>query len=229
MLTSSQRMFREALDNTLRGSRRGIMKTFITLFSLVGLMAGVASAGTISYDTTGSTLSCNGSAGCVQNTPTSITDGGLTLTYNSGSGANVSTPSIINFGNIVSSGTGVSNLTGLLVTINVNSTLPGSPGALPNGEFTGVLGTNNSLLISFPSGPNNTTTGFGTLPGVVIGDQYTYQVLQTTLGIQPPSVGNPAGETSIQGAVTDSSVPEPSTLLPMLGLGLVFLWRRATR
>jgi PEP-CTERM motif len=211
------------------------MKNKIAISGLA-LLALTATAGTINYNTTGSTLSCNGLAGCVQNTSTSITDGGLTLTYNSGSGSNVLTPSIINYGNIVTTGTGTNvNFTGLLLTINVNSTPPGASGTLPNGGFSGTLSTNNSLMTILFS-PNNVTTGFGTLPGVVIsggGKSYAYQILNPSLGIEPPTVGNPLGQTTIQGAVTDITpgVPEPTTFAMMgAGIALIGAWRRrATR
>ena len=159
----------------------------------------------LSYNTTGSTLSCNGVAGCSQNTTTSVTVGGLTFTYNSGSGSGVVTPSIINLGNIVSTGTGANvDITGLLLTINVNSTPPGAGGTLPNGAVSGTISTNSSVATILFS-PNNTTTAFGTLPGVVIsggGQSFTYQVLNPSLGVQAPTVGNPVGQTSIQGAVS---------------------------
>jgi hypothetical protein len=206
------------------------MRALLLLSTLAGLMVTVASAGTINYNTTGSTLSCNGVVGCTQNTTTSITDGGLTFMYNTGSGSNVLTPSIINFGNIVSTGTGTGvDLTGFLLTINVNSTPPGASGTLPNGSISGTISTNNSgAIITF--GPNNTTTGFGTLPGEVISGgsgAFTYQILNPTLGLQAPTVGNPIGQTSIQGAVTDTSAPEPATLIPMAaGLCAIGLFRR---
>jgi len=203
---------------------------------VAGLMASYVSASTINYNTSGSVLSCNGVAGCVQNTSTSTTIGGLTFTYNTGSGSSVLTPSIINLGNVVSTGTGVNvNVTGLLLTLNVNSTPPGAGGTLPNGSISGSISTNNSgatILFS----PNNTTTGFGTLPGVVIaggGQQFTFQILNPSLGLQSPTVGNPVGQTSIQGAVTDTtavtSAPEPMSLLMMsVGLGVVGFIRRRT-
>jgi len=203
------------------------------LTGIAGLMVTAAAAATINYNTTGSTLSCNGVGGCVQDTATAVTVGGLTFTYNTGSGTGVVTPSIINFGNIVSTGTGTDvGVAGLLLTINVNSTPPGSAGTLPNGAISGTISTNNSgatILFS----PNNTTTGFGTLPGVVIGtpgQNFTYQILNPSLGLQAPTVGNPIGQTSIQGAVTDTSVtstPEPTTLLSLAaGLGVIGLFRR---
>jgi hypothetical protein len=207
------------------------MKKILMIIGVAGLMAISASAGTINYDTTGSTLSCNGVAGCTQNGSTQVSIGGLTFTYSSGSGSGVVTPSIINLGNIVSTGTGSVDVTGLLLTINVNSTPPGGSGTLPNGAISGTISTNNSgatILFS----PNNTTTGFGTLPGVVIsggGLSETYQVLNASLGLQAPTVGNPVGQTSIQGAVSEinTNTPEPTTLVLMgAGLGLFGLLRR---
>jgi hypothetical protein len=199
----------------------------------VGLLASYASAGTINYDTISSTLSCNGVSGCVQDTTTKVTIGGLTFSYNVGSGTGVVTPSIINLGNIVSTGTGANvNVSGLLLTIEVNSVPPVAAGTLPSGLVSGSISTNSSgATILF--GPNNTTTGFGTLPGVVLGgggQQLTYQILNPSLGLEAPTVGNPIGETSIQGAVTDTSsagIPEPASLLTMgAGLGLLGLIRR---
>ncbi len=179
---------------------------------------------TVNYNTTGSALSCNGVAGCTQNSSTSVTVGGLTLTYNVGSGSGVAAPSFINFGNLVTTGTssGVT-LTGLQLNLNVNSTPPGGSGIAAIGNIGGMIGTNFSTAqISFASA--TTTSIFGTLPGVVIGSGSTgadYQVVQTLLALQAPTIGNPIGQTSIQGAV--SAVPEASTGLMMVlgvaGLG----------
>src|SRR5258708_2049014 len=137
------------------------MRTIVLISAFAGLLATAGpavAAVTVNYNTTGSTLSCNGVPGCVQNTTTSVTVGGLTFTYNTGSGSGVVTPSIINLGNIVSTGTGTNvNVSGLLLTINVNSTPPGAGGTLPNGAISGAISTNNSgatILFS----PNNTTT-----------------------------------------------------------------------
>lgn len=146
--------------------KENTIQTLLLNLTLAGLLVTCASVATVSYNTTGSTLSCNGIGGCVQNTSTAVTIGGLTLSYNAGSGSNVLTPSFINLGNIVSSGSGTNvTLTGLQLTINVNSTPPGSSGSLPNGSVTGMMSTNNSgTVISFS--PSNTTTSFGLLPGV---------------------------------------------------------------
>jgi hypothetical protein len=170
------------------------VKKLLPIFAC--LMAPYISASTINYNTTGSSLSCNGVSGCVQNTSTQTTIGGLTFTYNTGSGSAVVTPSIINLGNIISTGSGTNvNVTGLLLTINVNSTPPGAGGTLPSGAMSGSISTNNSGATIFFN-PNNTTTGFGNLPGVVIaggGQQFTYQLLNSSLGLQAPTAGNPVG------------------------------------
>jgi hypothetical protein len=204
------------------------LKKVILIFGLAALMVATASADlTVNYNTTGSTLSCNGVAGCTQNTTTSVTVGGLTFDYNTGSGAGVVSPSIINLGNIDTTGTGTNvDVSGLLLTINVNSTPPGAAGTLPNGDISGDLSTSQSgatILFS----PNNTTTGFGTLPGVVIsggGENVTYQVLNPSLGLQAPTDGNPVGQTSIQGdVVAATATPEPTMFLFLLGTGLAMV------
>ncbi len=185
------------------------MKTVFLAAFLATAFVSHAVAGTINYNTTGSSLSCNGVSGCSQNTSTSVTIGGLTLIYNIGSGSGVVIPSIINYGNLALTGTGETvSLSGLLLTINVNSTPPGASGMLPTGSISGTMSTNQSLaVLAFT--PNNSTGVFGSLPGVAIsgvGESFTYQILQTTLGLQAPTVGNPVGHTSIQGAVVFSSI-----------------------
>jgi hypothetical protein len=197
-------------------------------FAVLPVTAAIAS--TVSYDTTGSTLSCDGIAGCIQNNTTSVTLGGLTLTYNAGSGSGVVSPSIINLGNIVSTGEGTVDLTGLELTISINSSPSSLTGSLPLGIVSGLLSTNSSgAILTF--GPNNTTTGFGTLPGLVLTDgsfDYIYQVLNPTLGLQAPTVGT--GQTTIQGTVTVTAVPEPSTwammILGFAGIGFLSYRRR---
>ena len=199
--------------------------TLILISAAFLLLTPPSTAGSIDYDTTGTTLSCNGVSGCVQNSAASITAGGLTLTYDGAAGSGIATPSLISLGNMVATGSGaVVDLTGLVLVIHLNSTPPGVGGEMPSGMITGVLSTDTSgAAILFT--PNNTSTAFGTLPGIVIvgsAQVFTYQVINPLLGIVAPSVGLPAGVTVIEGAVTETTsswVAEPSTFV-LLGAGL---------
>ena len=200
------------------------MNRFLITTGIAALMATAASAGTVTYDTVGTFLSCGAASSCVQNTLTQVTLGGsLVINYISSSGLNVVTPSFINLGDIVTSGTGSALLTnGLKLTIQVNSNPPGAAGFISGGAISGTISSNNSgAQLTF--GPANTITTFGTLPGTYIGTTVIYQVTNTTLALQAPTVGNPLGQTTIQGAVTQTGTPEPSTML-MLSSGLVAVY-----
>ena len=65
------------------------------------------------------------------------------------------------------------------------------------------------------------------------GESVTYQVLNPSLGLQAPTVGNPIGQTSIQGdLVATAATPEPTMFLFLLGTGLAMVGvvrLRATR
>src|SRR3974377_2240828 len=102
----------------------------------------VASAGSIDYNTTGSTLSCNGLAGCVHNSPTSLSDGGLTLTYNSATGSGTLTPRKMS----------------VLIVLRERDLPPRGAGeALPNGVLSG-LATSDTSGATILFTPNNSTT-----------------------------------------------------------------------
>lgn len=206
------------------------MNKFLLSTGIAALMATAASAGIVTYDTNGSSLSCGSAINCTQNGATQVLLGPaggpyLSLTYNPGSGTNVVAPSFINLGNITTSGTGSSLLaTGISLSININATPPGSAAAINSGLITGSLSSNgSSALITFS--PNNTVTSFGSLPGITIGPN-TFQVTQTVLALQAPTVGNPLGQTTIQGAV--SPTPEPGTML-LLSSGLIGIYMARKR
>ena len=217
-------------------------KTLLAAVAMVSTALAQTVVTAITYDTTGSTLSCSGVSGCIQNSTTSISIGGLTLVYSPVPVTPVTTvtsPSQINFGNVVWTGSGAgSTVSGISLAIKINSTPPSQSGTLQSGLLMGSISMNSSTAtLSFS--PNNTTTTFGTLPGVVIGT-LTYQVQNTTLGLVAPTSGNPAGQTTIQGAISGSvtvvtppnppTTPIPPTLyLSLLGIGAAGLYELKRR
>lgn len=190
-----------------------------TAVAVAGFAATPAMAA-VTFDTTGSSLSCNGVVNCVQNNPTSVSFGGLTLNYVAGSGVNIVPTSFINLGAVDASGSGSFDLTGLLLSININQTVPGGSGTLPGGDLLGTItGNSSGATISWSTS------------GVTI-NGYQYTVTNNPLSIVPPASCIPGteicGVTTIQGQV--AAVPEPAAWAMMLlgfgGIGLAMRGRR---
>lgn len=195
------------------------MKKLIAL-GIALLACASSQAYTLNYNTTGSTLSCNGVGGCTQNSSTSVTLGGITLTYNTGSGSGIlldaSTffSSNLNYGNIVTTGTGDTGaLNGLSLTLNVNATPPGSSHAFPAAPFGGFgpanITTSSSLaFVNFSSTADVFTDGSG--------DVITFQVSPSQVFLVAPTNGNPLGQTTLEGSVNvvlaAATVPEPASV-----------------
>jgi PEP-CTERM motif len=213
------------------------MKKCLLFSAVAGLFAMVASAGNVSYDTTASVLSCNGLAGCVQDTNVHITIGtgpnAIVIVYNSASAAVVTTPPVFPYSNInlgtlditCAASCGSTSISGLLLTLKIFSNPPGTTGFLPTGSIAGAVSI-SSATAAINFGAANTTSALGTFPGVLIGP-VLYQVTNSPLALVPPTSGGIGGlgETSIQGLVQDT--PEPSSILLLsAGLGLAFLGRR---
>ena len=177
-------------------------------------------AASVTFNTNGSTLSCNGVVNCVQNTSTSVSFGGMTLSYSAGTGLNIDPTSFINLGALDTTGSGSFDLTGLLLGININQTVPGGSGMLQAGNLFGtIMGTSSGAAISWLA------------TGVTI-NGYVYSVTNSPLSIVPPAscIAGPetCGVTSIQGQV--AAVPEPGTWALMLlgfgGIGMALRRRR---
>ena len=199
------------------------MKKGLVLIAAVILMAFVASAGTVSYNTSGSTLSCDHVANCTQVNAASIELGGITLTYDPITNA-TTVPSEINLGELVTSGTGVVNgvsFVGVVLVIDIDDVTIGKSGDLPAAGFTGTVSTSSTTLqVNFGAG-NTTVPLFGDNPGVVLsGTQIedTYQTYPAIQFVVDPTSNS--GITTLQGDLTQA--PEPITL-SMLGGGLIGL------
>ena len=173
---------------------------------LTALPSYVTTPFAFTYNTNGSILSCPDSSGCIQTSATSITLSGITLTYNAAS-SNVVNSKYVSLGNIVATGTGSNvDVTGARLTLNVNSTPPGASGSL-TATLSGTLSTGlSNATLTFS--PSNTTTAYGTLPGVTVGasvSTVTFQVpacirkIQTTFN----------SSTNISGSLPGTYIPTP--------------------
>ena len=146
----------------------------------------------------------------------------MTLAYNPNLSMTIDPTSNINLGSLQATGTGPFDLTGLLLTIAINQTVPGGSGSLPAGTLSGIITmTQSGASISWLN-PQVTING------------YVYSVTNNPLSIVPPNscilqdVPGTCGITTIQGQV--AAVPEPATwgmmLLGFAGMGFVLRRRR---
>ena len=200
------------------------MKQFLMLATLTTLLATTGLATTITFTTIGSTLSCNELAGCVQVTQTSI--GGLQFTpVSSMTTATLGIPFTLG----VLTATGGLNFLGAGLTININIFEAFASGTPPGGTFS-ALGSLNFF--------NNMTnsSSCASCPGVVVGTgpsfliqvnpTYTFAAIITgsALGIAPA-----AGSSTIMITAIATAVPEPSTPLPLLLVGVALVYLRTIR
>lgn len=180
------------------------MKQLLLVFALLATVAGPAAAGPVTYSTTSSQL-CIGASGCGVASQTVGGGSGLTVTYNPVASSTVNAPSFVGFGSLVVScvggGTacGGQSLAGMNLYIVVSQSVPsGGSGSLSGGVITGnISGTASGAQITW-SVPNTLTIG-----GV------SYAVQDLPLSLVPPSTN--AGETTIQGRVTDTTSTTTST------------------
>ena len=179
--------------------------------------AATPAAASVTFNTIGSSLSCNGVANCTGG-GSSVAYNGLTLTYFANLSTTIDPTSNINLGGLQASGTGPFDLTGLLFTIMINQTVPGGSGSIPAGTLSGIISqTASGATISWLN-PSVTING------------YQYSVTNNPLSLVPPNscLAGVCGLTSIQGEV--AAVPEPATWgLMLLGFGGIGMAMRRRR
>ena len=192
------------------------MKTSLLIGAMLALSSLTASAGTVTYSTSTSQL-CVGGSGCGVSTQTI---GSVLVTFNPIASSSVlaAPTTFSSFGEIViacvGGGTACSSqsLAGLNLFLNIAQTVPSAGSAsISGGVITGsISGVGSSAVITW-SVPNAVSIG-----------TVSYSLLNNPLSLVPPSAGV---TTFIQGVITDSPVPEPSTYAlissALLGLGLL--------
>jgi PEP-CTERM motif len=193
------------------------MKKLLLSAGLAALFSLGAQAGVVTYSTSSSQL-CVGAAGCGVTTQTI---GGIVTVSFTGSSqsVNANPTTFASLGDIIIScvgggtGCGSVSLAGLNLFINIAQTVPSvGNGSISGGVITGsISGTSSSAQITW-STPNTINIG-----------NISYGVQNNPLALVP--VSSFGGDTTVQGIITDRTIPEPSTyaLLAsgLLGLGLI--------
>ena len=188
-----------------------ILKTTIMgalLLAVVAFGTSRAQADPVTFTTSG-TFTCGGCSGSGTNSVTFL--GGMgnafMLTFTGLGSTSLNTPSGSSFGNFQTfvSGNGVINASGTF-TLTITQTVPVAGSNSFSATFSGSFSASNS-----GTGVVNFTVTSVTIGGI------QYSITNNPLNLVPPASNN--GITTVQGQVTGSAVPEPTSML-LLGTGL---------
>jgi len=189
-----------------------ILKTTIMgalLLAVVAFGTSKAQADPVTFSTSG-TFTCGGCSGSGTNSVTFLGGMGnaLMITFTGLGSTSLSTPTGSSFGNFQTfvSGNGVINASGTF-TLTITQTVPVAGSNSFSATFSGTFSASNS-----GTGVVNFTVTSVTIGGI------QYSITNNPLNLVPPASNN--GITTVQGQITGSAVPEPTSML-LLGTGLV--------
>src|SRR4029079_12161706 len=179
------------------------------LLAVVTLATSNAKADPVTFSTSG-VFTCAGCAGSGTNSVTFLGGGGnaLMITFTGLGSTSLNTPTGSSFGNFQTfvSGSGAIAASGTF-TLTITQTIPVAGSDSFAATFTGLFSASNS-----GSGVVNFTITSVTIGGI------TYSVTNNPLNLVPPASNN--GITTVQGQITGSAVPEPTSMF-LLGTGLL--------
>jgi PEP-CTERM motif-containing protein len=189
-----------------------ILKTTIMgalLLAVVAFGTSKAQADPVTFSTSG-TFTCGGCSGSGTNSVTFLGGMGnaLMITFTGLGSTSLSTPTGSSFGNFQTfvSGNGAINASGTF-TLTITQTVPVAGSDSFSATFSGTFSASNS-----GTGVVNFTVTSVTIGGI------QYSITNNPLNLVPPASNN--GITTVQGQITSSAVPEPTSML-LLGTGLV--------
>src|SRR5215813_8562547 len=180
-----------------------------SLLVIVALAASEAKAAPVTFTTSG-TFTCGGCTGSGTNSVTFLGGMGnaLMITFTGLGSTSLNTPTGTSFGDFQTfvSGNGVINASGTF-TLTITQTVPTAGSNSFSATFSGTFSASNS-----GTGVVNFTVTSVTIGGI------QYSITNNPLNLVPPASNN--GITTVQGQITGSAVPEPTSML-LLGTGLI--------
>jgi len=179
------------------------------LLVVVSLGMAEAKADPVTFSTSG-TFTCGGCSGSGSNSVTFLGGMGnaLMITFTGLGSTSLNTPTGSSFGNFQTfvSGNGVIGASGTF-TLTITQTVPVAGSNSFSATFSGTFSSSNS-----GTGVVNFTVTSISIGGI------TYSITNNPLNLVPPASNN--GITTVQGQITGSAVPEPTSMF-LLGTGLL--------